>query len=338
MGITEDLVSILSAAEKAAAAVSDAAALERWRVEYLGRKAPLAQLSKALGAVPAAEKPAAGKALNDARAKLENIYNELMAKTAGDKPSAAGLDYTLPGVPANIGALHPITKTYYEITAFFAALGFGVYHGPEVEDDYHNFEALNFPPDHPSRDAQDTLFLNDKWLLRTHTSPSQIRVMTEHQPPIRVLVPGRCYRADAPDASHMPGFTQVEGLVVDRGITLADLKGTLAAFVRYIFGSQTKMRFVPHFFPFTEPSAEVHMSCTVCGGDGCSTCRGTGWLEIAGSGMVHPNVFRNVGYDPETWTGYAFGMGVERVAMLKYGINDIRLFYENDLRFLRQFR
>lgn len=338
MGITEDLTSILNAAEEAAAGVTDAAALERWRVEYLGRKAPLAQLSKALGAVPAAEKPAAGKALNDARAKLEYIYNELVVKTAGDKPSAAGLDYTLPGVPPNIGALHPITKTYYEITAFFAALGFGVYHGPEVEDDYHNFEALNFPPDHPSRDAQDTLFLSDKWLLRTHTSPSQIRVMTEHQPPIRVLVPGRCYRADAPDASHMPGFTQVEGLVVDRGITLADLKGTLAAFVRYIFGSHTKMRFVPHFFPFTEPSAEVHMSCTVCGGGGCSTCGGTGWLEIAGSGMVHPNVFRNVGYDPETWTGYAFGMGVERVAMLKYGINDIRLFYENDLRFLRQFR
>jgi len=338
MGITDELTRILKAAEEAAAAVTDAAALESWRVEYLGRKAPLAQLSKALGGVPPAEKPAAGKALNDARAKLETLYGELQERTAGGGQATAGFDYTLPGIPPNVGALHPITKTYYEITAFFAALGFGVYHGPEVEDDYHNFGALNFPPDHPSRDAQDTLFLSDKWLLRTHTSPSQIRVMTERQPPIRVLVPGRCYRADAPDASHTPGFTQVEGLVVDRDVTLGDLKGTLAAFVRYTFGPRTKMRFVPHYFPFTEPSAEVHISCAVCGGDGCSTCGGTGWLEIAGSGMVHPNVFRNVGYDPETWTGYAFGMGVERVAMLKYGINDIRLFYENDLRFLRQFR
>jgi phenylalanyl-tRNA synthetase alpha chain len=338
MKTTEELTRIIASAEESATAVTDAGALERWRTDYLGRKGALALLSKSLGSVPPEEKPAAGKALNDARARLEALYGELLIKAGKAAPATGDADDTLPGVPPTTGALHPLTQTYYEITAFFAALGFGVYHGPEVEDDYHNFEALNFPPDHPSRDMQDTLYLSDKWLLRTHTSPSQIRVMTERQPPIRVIIPGRCYRADALDASHTPGFTQVEGLLVDRDVSLADLKGTLAAFARYIFGPQTKMRFVPHYFPFTEPSAEIHISCAVCGGDGCSTCRSTGWLEVAGAGMVHPNVFRNVGYDPETWTGYAFGMGVERIAMLKYGINDIRLFYENDLRFLKQFQ
>ena len=316
--------------------VIDAAALEEWRVKYLGRKSDLAALSKLLGTLPPEEKPAAGKALNEHRAWLENTYEGLKEKFAG-VAAATAEDYTLPGVPPNIGTLHPITQTYYDIVSFFQNLGFGIAYGPEVEDDFHNFGALNFPPDHPSRDLQDTLYLSETRLLRTHTSPVQIRVMQTRRPPLRVIVPGRCFRADAPDPSHFPGFTQVEALLVDHDVSLADLKGTLAAFVHYVFGLRTEMLFVPHYFPFTEPSAEVHISCTVCGGSGCPTCGGGGWLEIAGAGMVHPNVFRNVGYDPEEWVGYALGMGVERIAMLVHGINDIRLFYENDLRFLKQF-
>lgn len=327
------------AAEKAAASAADEKTLERWRIEFLGRKSPLSRLSKNLTALAGDARPAAGKALNELRADLEAQYESLQKRLAeGTRGADAGrLDYTLPGIKPSVGTVHPLTKTYYEIVAFFAALGFTVAHGPEVEDEFHNFAALNFPPDHPSRDAQDTLYVNDDWLLRTHTSPVQIRVMSSQGPPLRVIVPGRCFRADAVDASHYPVFHQVEGLLVDENVSLGDLKGTLAAFAAYIFGPGTKMRFRPHFFPFTEPSAEVDVSCAVCDGKGCGTCGGKGWLEIAGAGMVHPNVFRNVGYDPELWAGYAFGMGVERIAMLKYGINDIRLFYENDFAFLRQF-
>jgi phenylalanyl-tRNA synthetase alpha chain len=328
-----------SAAEKAAGAASDKKELERWRIEFLGRKSQLSRLSKNLAALAEDDKPAAGKALNELRGELEARYEALRKQVAAEKAGAGEppQDYTLPGVKPAIGSLHPVTKTYYEIVTFFAALGFSIAHGPEVEDEYHNFGALNFPPDHPSRDAQDTLYVNDEWLLRTHTSPVQIRVMLEQTPPLRVIVPGRCFRADTVDASHYPVFHQVEGLLVDENVSLGDLKGTLAAFAEYVFGAGTKMRFRPHFFPFTEPSAEVDVSCAVCGGEGCGTCGGSGWLEIAGAGMVHPNVFRNVGYDPEQWAGYAFGMGVERIAMLKYGIDDIRLFYENDFAFLKQF-
>ncbi len=334
-----EVTALKTAAEKAATAVSDGKALERWRIEFLGRKSPLGRLSKSLTSLAEGDRPAAGKGLNELRADLKAKYESLQKRHGPKKAGAdeARPDYTLPGVQPPIGTLHPLTKTYYEITAFFASLGFNVAHGPEVEDEFHNFGALNFPPDHPSRDAQDTLYVNDEWLLRTHTSPVQIRVMLEQRPPLRVIVPGRCFRADAVDASHYPVFHQVEGLLVDENVSLGDLKGTLAAFAEYIFGPDTKMRFRPHFFPFTEPSAEVDISCVVCGGEGCRTCGGKGWLEIAGAGMVHPNVFRNVGYDPEQWAGYAFGMGVERIAMLKYGIDDIRLFYENDFAFLKQF-
>jgi len=328
-----------AAAEEAAARVDDDARLEAWRVEFLGRKSALNTLSKNLGSVPEADRPVAGKALNELRATLEAIYHELgqrLRAAEADRPTPPR-DVTLPGVPSAVGKIHPITQTYYEIAAFFTQLGFAVAHGPEVEDDFHNFGALNFPPEHPSRDTQDTLYLAGDWLLRTHTSPVQIRVMLAQKPPLRVIVPGRCARADAVDASHYPVFHQVEGLLVDETVSLADLKGTLAAFAEYLFGTGTKIRFVPDYFPFTEPSADLSISCVMCGGRGCGPCGGTGWLEIAGAGMVHPNVFRNVGYDPEKWVGYAFGMGIERIAMLKYGIDDIRLFYENNFEFLRQF-
>jgi phenylalanyl-tRNA synthetase alpha chain len=343
--ILKEITALREAARAGAGAAADAAAREAWRVKYLGRKSEFQNIGRDIGALAAEEREAAGKAFNQLKNDLSALKEKLDggAATRNGSPRGqnradeAAADYTLPGVAPYVGALHPLTATYYEVAAFFAALGFGVAYGPEVEDDFHNFGALNFPPEHPSRDAQDTIYVNDERLLRTHTSPVQIRVMMSQPPPLRVIVPGRCFRADAPDASHFPVFTQVEGLLVDRNVSLGDLKGTLAAFARYVFGPETKMLFVPHYFPFTEPSAEVHISCTVCRGAGCGTCGRTGWLEIAGAGMVHPNVFRNVGYDPEEWVGYAFGMGLERIAMLVYGINDIRLFYENDLRFTRQF-
>lgn len=334
--ILATLNQLATEAQADAAAVADGRDAEIWRQKYLGRKGALATYSKKMAALPTETKPTVGKALNDLRTTLERLWAEIQEKTS--RPTATiKIDPSLPGIRPAIGNLHPLTKTYYELMSFFTALGFVVAYGPEVEDDYHNFGALNFPADHPSRDAQDTFYLPGGWLLRTHTSPVQIRVMSTQRPPLRVIVPGRCFRADAVDASHFPVFHQLEGLLVDEEVSLADLKGTLEAFARFAFGPETKMRFVPHYFPFTEPSAEVHITCVVCGGRGCGTCGNKGWLEIAGAGMVHPNVFRNVGYDPDKWTGYAFGMGIERIAMLKYGINDIRLFYENDLRFLRQF-
>jgi phenylalanyl-tRNA synthetase alpha chain len=335
----ENVAELKAAAEKSAAEVADAASLERWRVEFLGRKSAVSGMGKGLSALPAEDKPAAGQALNELRNALQARYDALEKKVAA-KPAATGepsVDYTLPGTPVQTGTLHPITKTCYEIISFFTKLGFTVAYGPEVEDEYHNFSALNFPPEHPSRDAQDTLYIDDEHLLRTHTSPVQARVMLVEEPPLRVIVPGRCARADAVDASHYPVFHQVEGLLVDENVSMGDLKGTLAAFAEYIFGPGTGIRFRPDYFPFTEPSADLSVTCVVCGGEGCSTCGKTGWLEIAGAGMVHPNVFRNVGYDPEHWVGYAFGMGIERIAMLRHGITDIRLFYENDFEFLRQF-
>jgi phenylalanyl-tRNA synthetase alpha chain len=336
--ITAEISALRKAGDDAAKAVADAGALEAWRVEFLGRKSALSDLSKKVAAIPADDRPDVGRAVNELRDHFAARLEELKSGIAAAAPAAGKtVDYTLPGVPPALGKLHPLTQTYYDIAAFFTALGFGVAHGPEVEDDFHNFTALNFPADHPSRDTQDTLYLGGDWLLRTHTSPVQIRVMSSREPPLRIIVPGRCARADTADASHYPVFHQVEGLLVDREVSLGDLKGTLAAFAEYIFGQGTRIRFRPDYFPFTEPSADLAVSCVVCGGAGCGTCGGTGWLEIMGAGMVHPNVFRNVGYDPDVWVGYAFGMGVERIAMLKYGISDIRLFYENDLRFLSQF-
>jgi phenylalanyl-tRNA synthetase alpha chain len=297
--------------------------------------------ARALGSLPAAERPLVGAAANEAKRELEQLVDERLAAAQdaerARERAAARPDLTLPGRRPPLGVVHPLRRVEDEIVDVFAGLGFSVVEGPEIETDYNNFEALNFPADHPARDMQDTFFLPGDRLLRTHTSPVQIRTMKSVPPPVRVIVPGRVYRRDIADASHSPVFHQVEGLAVDRNISMGDLKGTLELFAREMFGARSKIRFRPSFFPFTEPSAEVDVLCFLCGGDGCRVCKQSGWLEILGSGMVHPNVLRNVGYDPEDVTGWAFGMGIERIAMLKYGVDDLRLFFDNDLRFLRQF-
>ncbi len=332
------------------------------RDRYLARKGGrLSALLKALGSAPPEERPRLGKLANDLKQLIESRLDQRMAATSNARPPAGAVDLTLPGRQPSLGHRHPLTLLRERIEAIFSRLGFLVIEGPELEDDYHNFEALNMPPDHPARDMQDTLYLaapvrssagTPATLLRTHTSGMQIRYMEQHQPPVRLIAPGRVYRRDNLDLTHTPMFTQVEGLLVGEDVSLADLKGTLFAFLRELFGDQRKLRFRPSFFPYTEPSAEVDISCGSCGGTGfispkpagsqpgeggCSMCKRTGWLEILGSGMVHPAVFEAVGYDPERYTGFAFGLGIERVALLKWGVEDIRLFYENDLRFLEQF-
>jgi phenylalanyl-tRNA synthetase alpha chain len=314
--------------------------LEQVRVGVLGRSGLLTALLRGLGSIPAADRPAVGAQANRAKAEIEQrLAERLEALRAEERKRALGaerVDLTLPGRYTAPGAVHPITRVQDEIIEVFAELGFSVAEGPEVETDYYNFSALNFPDDHPARDMQDTFHLSADTLLRTHTSPVQIRTMKAQPPPVRIICPGKVYRRDA-DITHSPMFHQVEALAVDVDISMADLKGTLELFAQEMFGPRSRIRFRPSFFPFTEPSAEVDVVCFLCGGDGCRVCTQSGWLEILGSGMVHPNVLRNVGYDPEAVTGWAFGMGVERVAMLKYGIDDIRLFFENDLRFLQQF-
>jgi phenylalanyl-tRNA synthetase alpha chain len=314
--------------------------LESLRVKYLGRSGALTQILKSLGTLPAEERPAVGAAANEAKRELEALLEARVAQTlAGERRRRRARerpDLTLPGRRPPQGSLHPLTQVRDEIVAVFMGLGFSVAEGPQIETDFYNFEALNIPRDHPARDMQDTFYLSPETLLRTHTSPVQIRAMRAQRPPVRIIVPGVVYRRDA-DITHSPMFHQVEGLAVDTNVTMADLKGTLELFARELFGARSKIRFRPSFFPFTEPSAEVDVLCFLCGGDGCRVCRQSGWLEILGSGMVHPNVLRNVGYAPEAVTGWAFGMGIERIAMLKYGIDDIRLFFENDLRFLNQF-
>ena len=319
------------------------------RDRYLSRKGGLvSSLLKSLGTAPAAERPRLGKLANELREDIEIRLTARQAAAAESRPPRGGVDVTLPGRLPAIGHRHPLTILRDRIEAIFSRLGFLIIEGPELEDDYHNFEALNMPPEHPARDMQDTLYLaaplkslvgSPATLLRTHTSGMQIRYMEKHQPPVRLIAPGRVYRRDQFDLTHTPMFTQVEGLVVGEDVSLADLKGTLFAFARELFGEDRKVRFRPSFFPYTEPSAECDISCGACGGTGtdCSMCKRTGWLEILGSGMVHPAVFEAVGYDPERYTGFAFGMGIERVALLKWGVDDIRLFYENDLRFLEQF-
>jgi phenylalanyl-tRNA synthetase alpha chain len=331
---------ILEEARGAAVAARSAAELEQLRVRFLGRQGELTQLLRSLGKLPPDERPLVGAAANEAKRELEALLDARLAE-ARDAERARErrqqrLDLTLPGRRPPLGAVHPLTRIHDEIVTIFVGLGFSVAEGPEIETDYYNFEALNFPPDHPARDMQDTFFLSVDRLLRTHTSPVQIRTMQAQRPPVRIICPGTVYRRDA-DITHSPMFTQVEGLAVDRHVTMADLKGTLELFAREMFGPRSRIRFRPSFFPFTEPSAEVDVICFLCGGEGCRVCKQSGWLEILGSGMVHPRVLRNVGYDPEEVTGWAFGMGIERIAMLKYGIDDIRLFFENDLRFLRQF-
>jgi phenylalanyl-tRNA synthetase alpha chain len=315
--------------------------LEQVRVRVLGRSGQLTTLLRSLGSIPAAERPEIGEQTNRAKASVEAAIaarleglkaEERRVTLQADRP-----DLTLPGRRPDPGPVHPITRVTEEIIEVFEGLGFSVAEGPEVESDYYNFAALNFPDDHPARDMQDTFHVGPDALLRTHTSPVQIRTMKAQRPPVRIICLGKVYRRDILDATHSPMFHQVEGLAVDKHITMADLKATLQLFAREMFGPKSTVRFRPSFFPFTEPSAEVDVRCFKCGGDGCRFCRASGWLEILGSGMVHPNVLRNVGYDPEEVTGWAFGMGIDRIALLKYEIDDIRLFFDNDLRFLQQF-
>jgi len=310
------------------------------RTKYLGRKGLLTSLLRKLGDVGSEQRPILGKLTNDIKeelsGKIEEALNRLSSESGRDALLIESLDVTLPGRGLKYGKLHPITRISGEICNIFSSLGFSVAEGPEVELDYYNFEALNIPRDHPARDMQDTLYVSDNVVLRTHTSPVQVRVMEKTKPPVRIISPGKVYRRDS-DVSHTPMFHQVEGLLVDKGVSFGDLKGVLAYFIHQMFGAGTALRFRPSFFPFTEPSAEVDIQCVMCGGSGCRVCGQSGWLEILGSGMVDPEVFRAVGYDFEEYTGFAFGLGVERIAMLKYGISDIRLFYENDQRFLEQF-
>ncbi len=316
----------------------DAPNLELTRVRYLARKGLIAELFEQLAVLPADGRPAYGRKLNELRQSVQAAFDtRAAALSLAPGQAAPGIDLTLPGKGKWPGSRHPLSRTLDEIRRIFQGMGFGVATGPEIEDDYHNFEALNFPPDHPARDMQDTFFLSKKVLLRTHTSPVQIRIMETSPPPVRVIIPGRVYRNEAISARSYCLFHQVEGLYVDRGVTFAELKGTLVAFAKQFYGSDLRYRFRPSFFPFTEPSAEMDITCFLCKGKGCRVCKKTGWLEILGCGMVDPNVYRFVGYDPGKYSGYAFGMGIERITMLKYGLDDIRILFENDVRFLRQF-
>jgi phenylalanyl-tRNA synthetase alpha chain len=315
--------------------------LKSVRTKHLGRKGVLTLLLRKLGKAPADERKELGRLLNEAKADIQALVDsrseELKQAASASDLSGESLDVTLPGRKPRTGRRNLAIRMMTEIVDVFVGMGFTSVEGPEIETEYNNFDALNFPKWHPSRDDHDSFYVGDGHVLRTHTSPAQIRVMKSQPPPVRVVVPGRCHRRDTPDASHLISFLQIEGLYVDHDVGMADLKGTLAAFAREIYGEETKVRFRPHFFPFTEPSAELDISCLVCGGKGCRLCKQSGWLEVLGCGMVHPNVYKHVGYDSLGVTGFAFGMGVERVAMLKYGIGDIRMLYDNDLRFLNQF-
>jgi len=337
----EQLQNLIRDALKAIDGATDTQALDALRVQYLGKKGVLTEQLKALGKLPPEERPAAGQAINRAKETVnEALSARLEALSAAEQEARLALesvDVTLPGRRQAVGGLHPVTRTIERITDLLGQLGFQVAEGPEVEDDYHNFEALNIPAHHPARAMHDTFYFDANRLLRTHTSPVQVRVMEQGRPPFRVIAPGRVYRCDS-DLTHSPMFHQVEGLLVDEGVTFAHLRGVLDAFLQAFFEqSELKTRFRPSYFPFTEPSAEVDIQCVHCGGDGCRVCSHTGWLEVMGCGMVHPNVFAHVGIDSERYTGFAFGLGVERMAMLRYGVNDLRLFFENDVRFLRQF-
>ncbi|MFA5286668.1 MAG: phenylalanine--tRNA ligase subunit alpha [Candidatus Omnitrophota bacterium] len=315
--------------------------LEQFRLKYLGRKGVVAQLTAAIPTLPQGERASFGQQVNALKTKLSLLLEEKQKNNPSNnnQTESAPFDIGMPGITQELGHLHPLTQVTEEICAIFNRMGFSIVEGPEIETEYNNFTGLNIPLEHPSREAFDTFYLKDysKMLLRSHTSPVQVRAMQDRKPPLAIIVPGRVYRPDAVDASHSFMFHQVEGFMVDKGIKFSDLKGVLEEFSKAIFGQDIKMRFRPHFFPFTEPSAEVDISCIICKGAGCSVCGRKGWLEILGAGMIHPNVFKHVGISPKEYTGFAFGMGVERIAMLKYGINDIRLFFENDLRFLRQF-
>ena len=315
--------------------------LSEIRVKYLGKKGELTAVLRSMGSLSPEERPAFGQRANEVRAQIEaeieRRQTEMKSAMRDRALRAEKLDVTVPGEDVPFGHIHPLSRVQHEIEDIFIGMGYSIAEGPEVELDYYTFQALNIPPEHPARDTQDTFYITDNVLLRSQTSPVQVHVMEKERPPIRILSPGRVYRSDAVDATHSPLFHQIEGLVVDRGVTMGDLKGTLAMFARRMFGSDTKIRFRPHHFPFTEPSAEVDVSCFACGGKGCRFCKGEGWIEILGAGMVHPNVLSGCSIDPEEYSGFAFGLGVERVALLKYHIDDMRLLYENDVRFLGQF-
>ncbi len=322
-------------------AAADLKQVDDLRVRYLGKKGELTAILKQMGKLSAEERPVMGQLANEVRAAIEEKIaqrqQELKAAALEQQLITEKIDVTMPGVKPALGKQHPLSLVLDELKEIFLGMGFEVASGPEVEYDYYNFEALNIPKDHPARDTQDTFYINDNILLRTQTSPVQIRVMENKKPPVRMISPGRVYRSDAVDATHSPLFHQIEGLVVDKGITMADLKGTLEMFAKKLYGDDIKVRFRPHHFPFTEPSAEMDAMCFACHGEGCRLCKGEGWIEILGAGMVHPKVLQNCGIDPEEYSGFAFGIGLERIVMRRYNIDDLRLFYENDLRFLNQF-
>lgn len=315
----------------------DTDSIEQLTTKYLGRKGELTRYLRNISSLPESERPEAGRQANVLKKKLEDAFREKRSRIESDKTKKEqGIDITLPGRPAPKGSIHPVTRVAEEICSIFSRLGFRIAESPEVETDYYNFEALNIPKYHPARDMQDTFYVSDNIVLRTHTSPSQPREMEKNDPPLMIISPGKVFRCDS-DLTHTPMFHQVEGLMVDKDVSFGDLKGILTTFIHQMFDKETSLRFRPSFFPFTEPSAEVDIRCVMCRGAGCRVCSGTGWLEVLGSGMVHPAVFENVGYDTSIYSGFAFGMGIERLAMLKYGIDDIRKFFENDLRFLGQF-
>lgn len=316
---------------------SSAKSIEELRIQFLGRNGLLPALSKEMGSVPPEERKNVGIAFNTSRKAIENMLQEAKDSAGAVEAKKNSIDVTLPGRLANAGHKHPISIMIDECVNTFRRMGFIVADGPEIEDVYHNFDALNTPMDHPSRDRGDTFYFADGRLLRSQTSPVQIRVMESQEPPVRIVAPGRCFRRDTPDATHGMNFHQIEGLYIDKDVSLADLKSILQNFAWEVFGEKINIRLRPHFFPFTEPSVEYDFSCIMCGGKGCPVCKNSGYIEIAGAGMVDPNVLRNVGYDPEIWSGYAFGLGIERLAMLRYRIGDIRYLYENDVRFLQQF-
>ncbi|HHU83759.1 MAG TPA: phenylalanine--tRNA ligase subunit alpha [Clostridiales bacterium] len=337
----DKLNAVKSAAIEKIQSAASTAELNELRVQYLGKKSELQGLLKQMGGLSPEERPVMGQLVNSARAKIENVLEKALADIKNKEREIAlqkeKIDVTMNGKAAPIGSRHPLSLVTEEVENIFLGMGFQIATGPEVELDYYNFEALNIPKGHPARDSQDTFYISENVVLRSQTSPVQIRVMEETPPPIRIISPGRVYRSDAVDATHSPLFHQIEGLVVDKGMTMADLKGILLEFAKRLYGEDTRIRLRPHHFPFTEPSAEIDVSCFACKGEGCPICKGEGWIEILGAGMVHPRVLKNGGIDPDVYSGFAFGVGVERLAMFKYAVDDMRLFYENDVRFLNQF-
>ncbi|MDR0852984.1 MAG: phenylalanine--tRNA ligase subunit alpha [Clostridiales Family XIII bacterium] len=341
MSESKTVEAILAEARGAVASSADATEVEALRIKYLGKKGEITAILKTMGSLAPEERKELGQVVNKAKSEVEALIEEKKTQienaSKNSRLAAERIDVTEPGIEIPAGTRHMITQTIDEIVSIFSDIGYSVTEGPEVETVFNNFDALNAAPNHPSRDMTDTFYITDDVLLRTQTSPVQVRTILTNQPPLKVISPGRCFRADTPDATHSPMFHQVEGLLVDEGVTMADLKGTLDLFAKRMFGEDVQTKFRPHFFPFTEPSAEMDMSCFKCGGAGCRVCKGSGWIEILGCGMVHPNVLSVGGIDTDKYTGFAFGMGVERIAMLKHGISDIRLFYENDIRFIEQF-